>query len=107
MSRKAWHHTHQSRHARGYDSKWVKTRTIIIARDMGLCQSCKRNGRPTPFAAVDHIKPKAEGGTDDHDNLECVCSACHSEKSLAEALRSQGKTLKPKAQFDNSGRIIW
>jgi 5-methylcytosine-specific restriction protein A len=98
MPRKSWHHATESRHARGYGSKWEKTRLVIIARDMGLCQPCKRrDGRPTPFDQVDHIKPKAQGGTDDHDNLECICEQCHTAKSAAEgqaamaALRLEGK----------------
>jgi 5-methylcytosine-specific restriction protein A len=79
-----WHH-HGSRHTRGYDSRWVKLRLIILARDAHLCQPCLRLGRPTPATAVDHIINKAKGGTDDPDNLQSICGPCHDEKSLAEA----------------------
>lgn len=107
MASKPWHHATQSRHARGYGSKWVATRKIIIARDGGLCQPCLRQGRPTPYAAVDHIKPKAQGGTDDHDNLECVCGPCHDAKTQAEAAAALGHTIKPRAVFDDAGKVIW
>ena len=84
-----------SRHERGYGSAWTKTRLIIIARDKGLCQPCLRNGKPVPFSQVDHVKPKAIGGTDDHDNLQCICAECHKLKTDAEAASAQGRTIKP------------
>jgi 5-methylcytosine-specific restriction protein A len=77
-----WHKT--SRHERGYGGQWVRLRAAILQRDMHLCQPCLRKGRPTPAQAVDHITPKAKGGTDDHDNLEATCHACHKAKTLAE-----------------------
>ena len=104
---KPWHHATQSRHARGYGHQWVKTRKLIIARDGGLCQPCLRTGRPTPFDAVDHIKPKAQGGTDDHDNLECVCNTCHDAKTQREAAAALGHEIKPRTQFDAAGRVVW
>jgi 5-methylcytosine-specific restriction protein A len=106
MPRKPWHHS-GSRHERGYGSAWVKTRAIIIARDMGLCQPCWRKGRPTPFTEVDHIIPKSQGGTDDHDNLECICPDCHSSKTQQEAAQAQGKTIKPRTTFTPDGRVNW
>jgi 5-methylcytosine-specific restriction protein A len=33
---------------------------------------------------VDHIKPKANGGTDDETNLQSICEACHKEKTRKE-----------------------
>lgn len=86
---KPWHHAKQSRHERGYDSRWVKLRKVIIARDCGLCQPCLRKGRPTPYHAVDHIKPKSMGGTDDPANLECICEACHDAKTNKERDEAQ------------------
>ncbi len=38
---------------------------------------------------VDHIIPKAAGGTDDDDNLESLCGDCHDAKSAAEAKAAQ------------------
>lgn len=40
---------------------------------------------------VDHIKPKASGGTDELSNLRAINKECHKKKTAAE----QGKTLKP------------
>lgn len=94
----AWDKT--SRHARGYGSVWVKLRETIIARDMGLCQPCKRKGKLTPYRkgegfAVDHITPKANGGTDDPANLELTCEPCHTTKTEREAAEAQGRKVKP------------
>ena len=79
----AYNHT-QSRHERGYGSAWVKLRKVILKRDSYLCQACLAQGRPTPATDVDHIKPKAQGGTDDVANLQSLCRACHEDKTKRE-----------------------
>lgn len=84
-----------SRHARGYGAQWVKTRAAILARDMHLCQTCLAQGRATPASAVDHIKPKAKGGTDEPDNLQAICGACHDAKSRREAVTGRGGRWRP------------
>lgn len=73
-----------NRHQRGYGREWEKLREVIIHRDDGLCQPCLRAGRVVSFSAVDHIVPKAQGGGDDPSNLQCICGACHREKTAAE-----------------------
>lgn len=60
-------------------------------RDDWLCQPCRKIGRVTAATECDHIKPKAEGGTDDLDNLQAICSACHREKTRDESARAQGR----------------
>ena len=76
-----WQHHEPSRHKRGYGTAWDKLRKVIIARDLGLCQMCQAEGRTTPGNHVDHIKPKAQGGTDDPGNLRLLCKPCHSRVS--------------------------
>ena len=84
-----------SRHERGYGSAWDRRRVRILERDRGLCQECLRQGRVTPVGAtkfsafVDHIKPKAEGGTDDDNNLQTLCRTCHQVKTQREANRGR------------------
>ncbi|MDM7498745.1 HNH endonuclease, partial [Escherichia coli] len=36
---------------------------------------------------VDHIIPKAHGGTDDDSNLESLCLECHRAKTARERIR--------------------
>lgn len=99
----AWAKT--SRHERGYGSHWTKLREVIIARDYGLCQQCKREGRLNPYRkgegfAVDHIIPKAKGGTDDWDNLETLCKEHHDRKTEREAAEAQGHKIRPTIGLD-------
>jgi 5-methylcytosine-specific restriction protein A len=74
-----------SRHARGYGTEWNKLRLRILERDKYLCQSCLRTGRVTAANIVDHIKPKAQGGTDDEENLEAICRPCHDDKTVRDS----------------------
>jgi len=41
-------------------------------------------GRPTLATEVHHVKAKADGGTDDLENLVSICRDCH-DKATAEA----------------------
>lgn len=70
---------------RGYGASWRKRRERIMQRDRGLCQPCIRKGIITSAYAVDHIVPKAAGGTDDDTNLEAICRCCHKQKTQQEA----------------------
>ena len=71
--------------SRGYGARWRKLRDRIMRRDKCLCQPCLQHGRLTPATAVDHITPKSQGGTDDHENLQAICKPCHNGKTQAEA----------------------
>lgn len=86
-----------SRHARGYGSAWSKLRLRVLERDSHLCQPCLRKQRVTPATEVDHIKPKAKGGTDDPGNLEAICSPCHKSKTAIE------NGARPRLTFGEDG----
>ena len=68
---------------------WRRIRDAILKRDGHLCQPCKRADRLTLATQVDHVTPKAEGGTDADDNLQAICAQCHASKSQAEAARGR------------------
>ncbi|WP_347268818.1 HNH endonuclease signature motif containing protein [Paracoccus sp. (in: a-proteobacteria)] len=76
-----------SRQSRGYGAAWDRLRVAILTRDKWLCQECMRQGRARPLGvlprdhAVDHITPKAQGGSDDPDNLQSLCDPCHTAKT--------------------------
>ena len=63
----------------------MKDRNRIRARDCGLCQECKRQGRVGLGSAVDHIVPLWKGGSDDDTNKELLCGRCHDAKTAREA----------------------
>lgn len=82
--------------SRGYGTAWRKLREIVLLRDCYLCQQCKREGRVTVGNIVDHIKPKAKGGTDEPTNLQTLCQQHHDDKSL----RDVGKSARPTIGLD-------
>ncbi len=85
---KAWDHKGKTRHDRGYGNNWYRTRALILKRDnhMCKCDDCVYNSIYLPATEVDHIIPKARGGTDDHINLRAINTECHKKKSKREAI---------------------
>lgn len=53
-----------------------KLRERIFKRDGYRCQSCNADER----LSIDHITPVLEGGTDEDDNLQTLCTKCNSSK---------------------------
>ncbi|OVB21883.1 HNH endonuclease, partial [Escherichia coli] len=74
-------------HQRGYGSKWDVIRGRVLKRDKGLCQLCLRAGVVREAKTVDHIIPKAHGGTDADSNLQSLCWPCHKAKTARERLK--------------------
>lgn len=75
-----------SAHNRGYDATWQRLRLLVLARDLYLCQACKRAGKLTPLnqsAPVDHVIPLRERRDLrlSMGNLEALCVDCHSLKT--------------------------
>lgn len=75
----AWATSTASRHDRGYDNDWYKIAKVVRAEEP-ICRVCQRNATQQ----VDHITPKARGGTDDRTNLQGICKACHARKTASE-----------------------
>ena len=69
---------------RGYGHAWRKLRSRVLRRDMHLCQECRRNNKLVTGTEVDHIVRKADGGTDDMDNLQTLCKPWHAAKTATE-----------------------
>lgn len=75
---------------RGYGSEWRRLRKLVLKRDGWICRcaDCKSTGRVRNASEVDHVIPKAEGGTDDPSNLVAINSDCHKQKTQAESVRA-------------------
>lgn len=58
----------------------VRTRFEIFKRDNFTCSYCGKRP-PDVLLEVDHIIPRAAGGSDDADNLTTACWECNSGKS--------------------------
>jgi 5-methylcytosine-specific restriction enzyme A len=63
-----------------------RKRAALFAREP-LCRECRKHGRVTPATIRDHIKPLAEGGTDDDDNIQPLCTPCSDAKTAEESAR--------------------
>ena len=81
---KGWQDRKGSSTQRGYGSKWQKLRKVILERDNHLCQECLKTGRLQQASLVDHMTPKAQGGTDAPENLQSLCYPCHKVKTATE-----------------------
>lgn len=64
-----------SRQARGYDRQWQR-KSARVRREEPACAICGS----TDDLTVDHITPKAAGGTDDRENLTTLCRKHNSAK---------------------------
>lgn len=79
-------------HARkkAYPSKKRKEdyRTKVFERDGYVCQACGKQTEPSMIGKlsvdspeIDHKTPRHRGGTDDIENLQCLCGFCNRSKS--------------------------
>lgn len=59
--------------------RWFVLRGEILRRDGYQCQYCKASG-PGVRLEVDHIVPRASGGTNDRVNLITACQPCNKAK---------------------------
>lgn len=58
---------------------WARTRALVLARDKYVCRLCHN---PEPRAnSVDHIIPKARGGSDSMNNLQAAHMECNQRKN--------------------------
>lgn len=84
----AWASTTTSAASRGYGPQWRRLRAIVLDRDP-VCKGCGK----AASMHVDHVVPKARGGTDAIQNLQGLCERCHQAKTARDA--RNGKRLRP------------
>lgn len=64
--------------------QWKAVRSLQLQLEP-LCRHCRKQGRLIAASVVDHILPITDGGAElDLNNLQSLCSACHSSKTRAE-----------------------
>ena len=61
--------------ARGYDRKWA-AQSARVRREQPTCEVCGTDVDLT----TDHVLAKANGGTDERDNLTTLCRSHNSSK---------------------------
>jgi 5-methylcytosine-specific restriction endonuclease McrA len=64
-------------------AEWRRVRLAVLQRDLWTCNYCGQEAQE-----VDHVIPRASGGTNEEDNLVAACRRCN---------RSKGKGLKPRS----------
>ena len=62
--------------------EWQKKRSKVLL-EFPMCVQCGSKDS----LEVDHIVPKALGGSDDDKNLQVLCNKCHKKKSSKDADR--------------------
>lgn len=55
-------------------------RAAVFQRDGSKCAYCGKAGKPVKLE-LDHVVPKASGGTDRYDNLVVACHDCNQQKA--------------------------
>jgi len=60
-----------------YGRPWKQIRAAYIAAHP-LCEECRDDGRLMPAVIVHHKRKLTDGGTNDWENLQALCSECHS-----------------------------
>lgn len=89
MTRKPYRqYAGQTAAQRGYGAAWRKLRTIVLTEQ----PRCQCGAMATE---VDHIIPKARGGTDARANLRGMCATCHRSKSQRDANPAVGRKREP------------
>ena len=68
---------------RGYDHRWKKIRDLYLSHHP-LCEQCGEPGQ-----LVDHIRPLADGGTEEDENLQALCRTCHARKTWDDKRRKK------------------
>lgn len=70
---------------------WKSVREVVLGRDP-LCTRCRLLGVIRQADEVDHIVPRAAGGSSELDNLQGLCTPCHRWKSAHERRGGLGWT---------------
>ena len=80
---------------RAKPARYQDRRPELYAHQSGACNGCGEK-LPERLMAVDHIRPRSKGGTDELANLQLLCSYCNSVKGagtmadLKRALKDRG-----------------
>jgi 5-methylcytosine-specific restriction enzyme A len=77
---------------RGYGATWRRLRAIVLRRNPLCIDPFGVHGAAIEIATdVDHIIPRVEGGQDVINNLQSLCHACHSRKTISQTNFGRGR----------------
>lgn len=85
--------------------EWGERRLTVARRQGFACTDCGKTvawidetGEPRVSGHLHHLKPRAEGGGDEDENLQMLCRRCHARHSLAEARDGLRAVWRPKME---------
>ena len=81
--RKPWERPVAQKDLRKRGRPGMRDRAQVLLEEP-LCRLCGAAGRVSASEVVDHITPLSWGGSDERDNKQGLCKACHDAKSKAE-----------------------
>ena len=81
---KPWQQTADYKRVSG--RRLQRARAELFGREP-LCRECSKTGRVALASIRDHIRPLAEGGTDDDGNIQPLCGPCSDVKTAGESRR--------------------
>ena len=81
-----------AKHGKRYGRNWQSIRRAYVHAHP-LCERCMKAGRYVRVEEVHHIKPLADGGTNDESNLMSLCRKCHAEIHAEMGTRSHNETV--------------
>ena len=84
--------------ARYQNDEWRQIREEYIVA-FPFCQMCRKYGKLVRAEEVHHIKPLAEGGTNNFSNLISLCHRCHAK---VHAERGDGLNKKKVYTYENT-----
>lgn len=87
-----------------YPENWNEIRAEIIKRDRYTCYRCEMKAERMGDLSVHHIIPRAEGGSENQENLITLCHPCHdfveeheyrSKSEIIGSYEGEGVNYKP------------
>lgn len=82
----------------------VKTRFEVFKRDRFTCSYCGRTP-PDVLLEVDHVTPRAAGGSDEIENLTTSCQDCNRGKSSGLLAEGSARVISAEAVTQAQERI--
>jgi 5-methylcytosine-specific restriction protein A len=76
----------------------TRERLDLFLAAHGRCQRCGWALTPGTRWDIDHVIPLALGGRDSTDNMQVLCSPCHSGKTRAHDVPAIAKTARIRAR---------
>jgi 5-methylcytosine-specific restriction endonuclease McrA len=83
----------------------LTTLAAIALRDGHTCYICHQDHDPHDPWEIEHVKPRAHGGTDDLENLALAHRSCNRTKGINAVIRTGNATNVPQLPHKAQERL--